>query len=84
MYDCVMCTLYLSCRSLFHRLVLVTNIFIIKRTVYVILSEPQFKCVKGTESVILSDTPCKDGDARYQTVPLYVRREQRCLCLNLV
>jgi len=34
--------------------------------------------IKGTVSVISSDPPCKDGNARYTTVPLKALSDDKC------
>ena len=37
-----------------------------------------FYSFKGTLIVVLSDPPCKDGNARFTTVPLKPLSDQRC------
>ena len=37
-----------------------------------------FQYLKGTESVISSDPPCKDGNVRFTTVPLKPCSDKKC------
>ena len=43
-----------------------------------ITSEHLKVILKGFTSVYLSDPPCKDGNARFTTVPLKLQSNQKC------